>query len=105
MTILFSDFLHTSVEVLARVFLSHHLNKKHELIRDSCSDETTRINRAENARSARIFCIFMVFAQYRIFLVQILRPCLHGVGDPGLVGKVSFVLCPPERENKRNQPH
>ena len=34
-----------------------------------------------------------------------LRPCLHGVGDPGLVGWVSFVLCPPERENKRNQPH
>ena len=34
-----------------------------------------------------------------------LRPCLHGVGDPGLVGQVSFVLCPPERENKRNQPH
>ena len=33
-----------------------------------------------------------------------LRPCLHGVGDPGLVGKVSFVLCLPERENKRNQP-
>ena len=30
------------------------------------------------------------------------RPCLHGVGDPGLVGQVSFVLCPPERENKRN---
>ena len=26
-----------------------------------------------------------------------LRACLHGVGDPGLVGQVSFVLCPPER--------
>jgi len=34
-----------------------------------------------------------------------LRACLHGVGDPGLVGEVSFVYCPPERENKRNQPH
>ena len=33
-----------------------------------------------------------------------LRPCLHGVGDLGLVEYVSFVLCPPERENKRNQP-
>ena len=33
------------------------------------------------------------------------RACLHGVGDPGLVGYVSFVLCPPERENKRNLPH
>ena len=86
MTILFSNFLHTSVEVLARVFLSHHLNKKRELIRESCSDETKRINHAENARSARIFCISMVFAQYRIFLVQILRPCLHGVGNPGPVG-------------------
>ena len=64
MPILFSNFLHTSVEVLARVFLSHNLNKKHELIRESCSDETTRINHAENARSARILCTFMVFAQY-----------------------------------------
>ena len=26
-----------------------------------------------------------------------LRAFLHGVGDPGLVGLVSFVLCPPER--------
>ena len=34
-----------------------------------------------------------------------LRPCLRGVEDPVLVGWVSFVLCPPERENKRNQPH
>ena len=33
------------------------------------------------------------------------RPCLHGVGDLDLVGEVSFVLCPPELENKRNQPH
>ena len=24
---------------------------------------------------------------------DILRPCLHGMGDPGLVGQVSFVLC------------
>ena len=30
-----------------------------------------------------------------------LRPCLQGVGDPGLVGYVSFVLLL-ERENKRN---
>ena len=86
MTILFSNFLHTSVEVLARMFLNHNLNKKHELTGESCSDETTRINHAQNARSPRIFCTFMVFAQYRIFFLQILRPCLHGVGDPGLVG-------------------
>ena len=33
MTILFSNFLHTSLEV----------KKKHELIRESCSDKTTRI--------------------------------------------------------------
>ena len=45
MTILFSNFLLTSVEVLARMFLNHNLNKKHELIRESCSDETTRIKR------------------------------------------------------------
>ena len=30
---------------------------------------------------------------------------MQGVGDPGLVGYVSFVLCLLERENKRNQPH
>ena len=30
-----------------------------------------------------------------------LRACLNGVGDPGLVGLVSFVLCPPERENNK----
>ena len=34
-----------------------------------------------------------------------IRACLHGVGDPGLVWLVSFVLCPTERENKRNQHH
>ena len=46
MTILFSNFLHTSVEVLARGFLSHNHKKKHELIRESCSDKTTRIKHA-----------------------------------------------------------
>jgi len=50
MPILFSNFLHTSVEVLARVFLNHNHKKKHELIRESCSDETTRIKKHAGKR-------------------------------------------------------
>ena len=34
-----------------------------------------------------------------------LRACLHGVGDPGLVGLVSFVFTLWGTQNKRNQPH
>ena len=34
-----------------------------------------------------------------------LRPCLHGVGDPGLVGLVSFVFTLWGTQNKRNLPH
>ena len=45
MTFLFSNFLHTSVEVMARGFLSHNHKKKHELIRESCSEETMRIKK------------------------------------------------------------
>ena len=38
--------------------------------------------------------------------VQItLRACLHGVGDPGLVGLVSFVFTLWGTQNKRNLPH
>ena len=33
-----------------------------------------------------------------------LRPCLHGVGDPGLVGLVSFVFTLWGTQNKRNLP-
>ena len=33
------------------------------------------------------------------------RPCLHGVGDPGLVGLVSFVFTLWGTQNKRNLPH
>ena len=36
---------------------------------------------------------------------KILRPCLHGVGDPGLVGLVSFVFTLWGTQNKRNLPH
>ena len=35
----------------------------------------------------------------------ILRACLHGVGDPGLVGLVSFVFTLWGTQNKRNLPH
>ena len=34
-----------------------------------------------------------------------LRACLHGVGDPGLVGLVSFVFTLWGTQNKRNLPH
>ena len=34
-----------------------------------------------------------------------LRPCLRGVGDPGLVGLVSFVYTLWGTQNKRNLPH
>ena len=33
------------------------------------------------------------------------RACLHGVGDPGLVGLVSFVFTLRGTQNKRNLPH
>ena len=46
MTILFFNVLHTNLEVLEGVFLSHNHKKKHELIRESCSDKTTRIEHA-----------------------------------------------------------
>ena len=36
---------------------------------------------------------------------QGLRACLHGVGDPGLVGLVSFVFTLWGTQNKRNLPH
>ena len=34
-----------------------------------------------------------------------LRACLHGAGDPGLVGLVSFVFTLWGTQNKRNLPH
>ena len=34
-----------------------------------------------------------------------LRACLHGVGDPGLDGLVSFVFTLWGTQNKRNLPH
>ena len=36
---------------------------------------------------------------------QTKKAYVHEVGDPGLEGYFSFVLCPTERENKKNQPH
>ena len=33
------------------------------------------------------------------------RVCLHGVGDPGLVGLASFVFTLWGTQNKRNLPH
>ena len=35
----------------------------------------------------------------------LLRACLHGVGDPSLVGLVSFVITLWGTQNKRNLPH
>ena len=41
----------------------------------------------------------------RDLLSQGLFTCLHGVGDPGLVGLVSFVFTLWGTQNKRNLPH
>ena len=41
-----------------------------------------------------------------VLVVEIFfRACLHGVGDPGLVGLVSFVFTLWGTQNKRNLPH
>ena len=37
--------------------------------------------------------------------LETLRACLHGVGDAGLVGLVSFVFTLWGKQNKRNLPH
>ena len=37
--------------------------------------------------------------------IMIQRACLHGVGDPGPVGLVSFVFTLWGTQNKRNLPH
>ena len=49
------------------------------------------------------FCFFLTFALPSASLD--LRACLHGVGDPGLVGLVSFVFTLRGTQNKRNLPH
>ena len=41
----------------------------------------------------------------RCLLILLLGPCLHGVGDPGLVGLVSFVFTLWGTQNKRNLLH
>ena len=41
----------------------------------------------------------------RLFYEVQIRACLHGVGDPGLVGLVSFVFTLWGTQNKRNLPH
>ena len=41
----------------------------------------------------------------QVSLGPLLRACLHGVGEPGLVGLVSFVFTLWGTQNKRNLPH
>ena len=45
--------------------------------------------------------------KFHVAVVQqrLIRACLHGVGDPGLVGLVSFVFTLWGTQNKRNLPH
>ena len=50
-----------------------------------------------------LFLFFLTFALPSASLD--LRACLHGVGDPGLVGLVSFVFTLWRTQNKRNLPH
>ena len=47
----------------------------------------------------------MVRDTYIHFQWLLFRACLHGVGDPGLVGLVSFVFTLWGTQNKRNLPH
>ena len=44
-------------------------------------------------------------AWYKRIFQASLKACLHGVGDPGLVGLVSFVFTLWGTQNKRNLPH
>ena len=43
--------------------------------------------------------------QKALMVHKSLRACLHGVGDPGVVGLVSFVFTLWGTQNKRNLPH
>ena len=55
----------------------------------------------------RLHCLWN-FYYYYYYLEKhsvLLRACLHGVGDPGLVGLVSFVFTLWGTQNKRNLPH
>ena len=50
--------------------------------------------------------IFRNYAKYDpAKFCEDLRACLHGLGDPGLVGLVSFVFTLWRTQNKRNLPH
>ena len=67
------------------------------------------------SRDTNMAAVTLVKTLYRIkgyFIVESLeritfsvRACLHGVGDPGLVGLVSFVFTLWGTQNKRNLPH
>ena len=47
----------------------------------------------------------MIMMLMLIKILILLRACLHGVGDPSLVGLVSFIFTLWGTENKRNLPH
>ena len=49
------------------------------------------------------FALLYQYARQKV--VRSFRACLHGVGDPGLVGLVSFVSTLWGTQNKRNLPH
>ena len=63
----------------------------------------------KNAECTCITNVFLIQTSYHFFVILIadvlLRACLHGVGDPGLVGLVSFVFMLWGTQNKRNLPH
>ena len=53
-----------------------------------------------------LFFCFVFFLTFGLPSASLdLRACLHGVGDPGLVGLVSFVFTLWGTQNKRNLPH
>ena len=68
MTILFSNFLHTSVEVLARVFLTTTIRKNMNQFVKAALTKPRVLNTQQNACSARISCtlVFVVQIIYRL---------------------------------------
>ena len=71
----------------------HQLFRKFTLNKDYViysPKRTNRTNSSEKEECENNMCV---------------RACLHGVGDPGLVGLVSFVFTLWGTQNKRNLPH
>jgi len=81
------------------------------------ADPRTRtVNCCKPTREPRILTLkyvqYYMLMRFMLDMIDInhkvspsVRACLHGVGDPGLVGLVSFVFTLWGTQNKRNLPH